>query len=420
MAKTKTITIDVVKNLQAGSIQWDSKVVGFGVRRQRSEARTYLIKTSIDRRQRWLVIGRHGAPWTPETARREARRLMGLLASGDDLATLRDEGKAALTISELCDQYMENAAANKVLTKIGNPKKASTLATDRGRIERHIKPLLGSKRARDLTQQDVRGFLKDIAVGKTAVDVKTIRHGRAIVSGGRGAATRTVGLLGGIMSYAVEQNMRTDNPVRGISRYPDRKEERFLSPEEIGRLGDALTAAERDGVNIVALAAIKLLLLTGCRKLEILTLQWNAVDFANSFLRLADSKTGKKDVPLGLPAIELLESLPRLEGNLYVIPGTKPGGHFVGLPKIWNRLRNQAELDWATLHILRHSFASMGASAGLGLPIIGRILGHRDASTTQRYAKVSADPAKAAVDWISGAIAAALERKSANNLESVR
>lgn len=420
MAKTKTITIDVVKNLQAGSIQWDSKVVGFGVRRQRSEARTYLIKTSIDRRQRWLVIGRHGAPWTPETARREARRLMGLLASGDDLATLRDEGKAALTISELCDQYMENAAANKVLTKIGNPKKASTLATDRGRIERHIKPLLGSKRARDLTQQDVRGFLKDIAVGKTAVDVKTIRHGRAIVSGGRGAATRTVGLLGGIMSYAVEQNMRTDNPVRGISRYPDRKEERFLSPEEIGRLGDALTAAERDGVNIFALAAIKLLLLTGCRKLEILTLQWNAVDFANSFLRLADSKTGKKDVPLGLPAIELLESLPRLEGNLYVIPGTKPGGHFVGLPKIWNRLRNQAELDWATLHILRHSFASMGASAGLGLPIIGRILGHRDASTTQRYAKVSADPAKAAVDWISGAIAAALERKSANNLESVR
>ena len=173
-------------------------------------------------------------------------------------------------------------------------------------------------------------------------------------------------------------------------------------------------------MNIFALAAIKLLLLTGCRKLEILTLQWNAVDFANSFLRLADSKTGKKDVPLGLPAIELLESLPRLEGNLYVIPGTKPGGHFVGLPKIWNRLRNQAELDWATLHILRHSFASMGASAGLGLPIIGRILGHRDASTTQRYAKVSADPAKAAVDWISGAIAAALERKSANNLESVR
>ena len=229
MAKTKTITIDVVKNLQAGSIQWDSKVVGFGVRRQRSEARTYLIKTSIDRRQRWLVIGRHGAPWTPETARREARRLMGLLASGDDLATLRDEGKAALTISELCDQYMENAAANKVLTKIGNPKKASTLATDRGRIERHIKPLLGSKRARDLTQQDVRGFLKDIAVGKTAVDVKTIRHGRAIVSGGRGAATRTVGLLGGIMSYAVEQNMRTDNPVRGISKNATRTGKRNAS-----------------------------------------------------------------------------------------------------------------------------------------------------------------------------------------------
>lgn len=296
--------------------------------------------------------------------------------------------------------------------EIWQSKEGFQLATDRGRIARHFVPLLGDKFVKELNQKDIREFLKNVAVGRTAADLKTKRHGRAIVSGGRGTATRTVGLLGGIMSYAVELNMRNDNPVRGVVRYPDRKEERFMSVEEIGRLGDALVNAEKDGVNIFALAAIRLLMLTGCRKSEILALQWNEVDLENSSLRLADSKTGQKVVPIGLSAVELQRSLPKINGNPYVVPGSIPGNHFVGLPRVWNRLRRQANLEWATLPILRHSIASLGASAGHSLPVIGRILGHRDASTTQRYAKVSIDPAREAVDQISETIAKAMDGSS--------
>jgi len=407
-SRTRTITLGVIKRLLPGEIVWDAKVVGFGVRRQKSEARAYLVKTRVNSRQRWFSIGRHGAPWTPDTARKEALRILGVVAEGQDLAAIRDENKVALTVTQLCKLYLQEANSGKILTKFGMPKKASTIVSDLGRIERHIKPLLGKKRVKDVTPHDVKRFMHDVATGKTATDVKTGLRGRAIVKGGRGAATRTVGLLGGIFSYAVDNGMRLDNPTHGVKRFPDKKEERYLTPVDLRKLGEAMAEAASDGENVYGLAGIRLLIFTGCRKSEILTLKWEEVDFENCCLRLPDSKTGKKVVVLGAPALDILSSLPRIQKNPYVLPGKKKGQHLVGLPKVWERIRKSADLDWATLHVLRHSFASYGAASGLGLPIIGKLLGHKDAATTARYAKVDLDPAKAAAERISEGIAAAL------------
>ena len=407
-SRTRTITLEVIKRLAPGEIVWDAKVVGFGVRRQKSEARTYLVKTRVNSRQRWFSIGRHGAPWTPDTARKEALRILGVVAEGQDLAAIRDENKVALTVTQLCTLYLQEANSGKILTKFGMPKKASTIVSDLGRIERHIKPLLGKKRVKDVTPHDVKRFMHDVATGKTATDVKTGLRGRAIVKGGRGAATRTVGLLGGIFSYAVDKGMRLDNPTHGVKRFPDKKEERYLTPVDFRKLGEAMAEAASDGENVYGLAGIRLLIFTGCRKSEILTLKWEEVDFENCCLRLPDSKTGKKVVMLGAPALDILSSLPRIQKNPYVLPGKKKGQHLVGLPKVWERIRKSADLDWATLHVLRHSFASYGAASGLGLPIIGKLLGHKDAATTARYAKVDLDPAKAAAERISEGIAASL------------
>ncbi len=396
---TQRITKRTVDSLKPGTLVWDSEVKGFGVRCQRA-AKTYVLKTRIGGRQRWISIGRHGSPWTPERARTEAIRLLGERAAGRDPAEARDEAKRDPSVAGLCELYLAEGCATK---------KPSTIATDRGRIERHIKPLLGRKHVRAVTRTDVQRFMQDVADGKTATDIKTKKRGRAIVKGGKGTAARTVSLLGGIFSFAMDRRLRADNPVRGVKRFKERKCERFLSFAELTRLGETLTAMEPEGENPSATAAVRLLTLTGARKSEILTLKWEHVDFERVCLRLPDSKTGAKVIPLGAPALELLASLPRLEGNPFVLPGAKKGAHLVGLPKAWGRIKARAGLEGVRLHDLRHSFASVAAGAGDSLILIGALLGHRNQATTQRYAHFSNDPLRAAADRISGQIAAAME-----------
>ncbi|MDP7560362.1 MAG: site-specific integrase, partial [Planctomycetota bacterium] len=254
----------------------------------------------------------------------------------------------------------------------------------------------------------VERFLRDVAAGKTATDVKTRKRGRAIVKGGRGTATRTVGLLSGIFSFAVEQGYRKDNPVHGVKKFPDAKNERFLSAVEMARLGDALKIALQKGENQKAIAAIRLLCFTGCRKGEIQSLKWEQVDFERKCLRLTSTKTGEKVIPIGPPVLELLASLPKYEHSSYIFPGEKEG-YYVGLPKVWGRVRESAKLSDVRLHDLRHSFASVGAGAGLSLPIIGKMLGHSQAETTQRYAHLADDPLRDAADSVSSRIAASME-----------
>ncbi|MBX9933456.1 MAG: tyrosine-type recombinase/integrase [Methylobacterium sp.] len=415
---------------------WDSELKGFGLRVNADGSKSYALKYLFHGHQRWHTIGKHGSPWTPDTARNEALRLLAQARNGiDPEEAKRAKASAELTVADLCDLYIEAAYAGQVLTKFDEPKKASTLATDESRILRHIKPLLGDRRIRDVTTDDIEAFLHNVAAGKTAVNVKTGRHGRAIVEGGRGSATRTVGLLGGIFAFAIRKRLRIDNPVRGVQRFKDGRNERYLSGAEMARLGTVLKASDEawaafekeqvawshvgrrrqaptpphEAENRVATDAIRLLLLTGMRKSEVLQLQWRHVDADNGYLRLPTSKTGAKAVPIGTAALTFLLSLPRLAGNPYVFPGSVNGRHFVGLPKAWERIRARAELTDVRLHDLRHSFGATSASSGNSLPLLGAILGHRDPNTTQRYAHIARDPVRTAANQIAELIATSLD-----------
>ncbi|MEQ9246259.1 MAG: site-specific integrase, partial [Nitratireductor sp.] len=387
--------VDSVQPESRDSFLWDSETKGFGLKVTPKGKRIYVLQYRVHGKLKRFTIGTHGNPWTPGDARNEAIRLLGCVRDGLDPSSAKQIEKAALNMSELCDIYIREGCGTK---------KASTIATDRGRIERHIKPLLGGKRVKDVTANDIKKFMHDVANGKTVADVKTGPRGRARVSGGKGTATRTVGLLGGIFSFAIDGGHRTDNPVRGVKRYADRRNERFLSPKELAQLGEALASAETEGKNRTAINAIRLLVLTGCRKSEILTLKWDHVNFEAGYLELPDSKTGQKRVPLGAPALELLASLIRIDGNPYVLPGEKEDWHIVGLPRVWSVIRKNAGLEDVRLHDLRHSFASVGAGAGMGLAVVGKLLGHRDPKTTARYAHIADDPAKAAADRIATSI----------------
>ena len=195
-------------------------------------------------------------------------------------------------------------------------------------------------------------------------------------------------------------------PYRIVSKFKLRKRERYLSAAELSRLGDVLSEAERIRTEQPSvITAVRLLLLTGCRLSEILSLRWTQVDFDYACLRLADSKTGAKEVHLNAPALEILAKFERVDANPYVIAGAKPGAHLVNLRRPWLRLRKRADLNDVRIHDLRHSFASVAVGLGEGLPIVGKLLGHTQYRTTQRYAHISVDPAKAATERVGAAIA---------------
>ena len=439
------LTVQAVKNADSRAtryILWDTSTKGFGLRVNVDGSKSYLLKYAFEGGQRWHTIGKHGSPWTPETARNEAIRVLTHARNGTDPQKAERERKAAsTTIAELCDLYVTAVRAGQILTKFDTTKKATTLATDEGRILRHIKPLMGDKRVRDVRGKDVEDLLHAVAAGKTATDEKTGKHGRAIVKGGRGTATRTVGLLGGIFTFAVKKGLRPDNPVKGIQRFKDGRNTRYLSGLELRRLGEALAADEtawdrfasahkewvvsgREGLpprppkgaaSPMATAAVRLLLFTGARRSEVLRLKWEHVDLKNGYLRLADSKTGAKDILLGAPAINLLDAMPKLNGSPYVFPSARGNGPYVGLPKAWEGIRVRAGLPDVRIHDLRHSFASMGASTGNSLLVIGALLGHRDPKTTQRYAHIAHNPAKAAADQVAQTIADAMEPRRSSS-----
>ncbi len=396
-------TVDSLQVTGKDYVHWDGELTGFGVRVRATGAKSFVAVYRTGGRnspQRRVTIGAVGKI-EADKAREEAKSIILQAELGQDRAAEKAKARAEMTFDKVCDLYLKEGCETK---------KASTLATDRGRIERHIKPLLGKKRIGEISRPDIEKFMRDVANGKTAADEKTKKRGRAIVEGGKGTATRTVGLLGGIMSFAVSRQLRPDNPVRGVKRYADKKGETFLSSAELAKVGAALAAAEEAGANPAAVAIIRLLAFTGARKSEIAGLKWSEVDVERGCLRLGDSKTGAKVIPIGAPACEVLTGYPAT-GSVYVFPAASGDGHFQGVEKVWRNVRAAAGFPYLRLHDLRHSFASVGLARGDALPVIGAILGHADVKTTSRYAHLADDPVKVAADAISRSVQAAFTSK---------
>src|SRR5277367_52979 len=380
----KRIGLKEVRALGPGETVWDSAVPSFGARRQKGAAVAYVLKfRTAEGRQRWHTIGRHGAPWTPVTAREEARRLLGEVVSGGDPSGEKISKRTALTVAQLCDRYFEDAMAGRVRTRSKAAKKASTLTIDRGRIERHIKPLMGVMGVAAVTRQDVERFLHDIADGRTAGKTKTKARGLARVTGGETAANRSVGLLGAIFTYAVRKDLRSDNPVRGVALFADRKRERRLTDEEYAKFGEALREAEKT-IWPPAVAAARFIALTGFRRGEAISRRWGDIDLRRRTATLSDTKTGKSIRPLSRVSCDVLRGLPRA-GEL-VFPASRGEGRMTGFPKYWARIAKLGGLPVdVTPHILRHSFASLADDLGYSEPTIAAIVGHAGRSVTSRY-----------------------------------
>jgi integrase len=375
---------------------WDGEVKGFGVRCRPSGAKHYVLKLRAGRRQRWITIGRHGSPWTPDMARREALRLLGLRAGGRDPATERDRQKGAVTIAELADRFLRQHVARYC--------KARTQEEYQRAVHRYIKPDLGHHRITELTRADVAHFHH--------------RHGDHPYQ-----ANRSLAVLSKMMTLAEAWGLRADgNPCRHIKKYREDKRERYLTKDELRRLGAVLTDPQTHKTeDPFVRAAIGLLILTGARLTEILTLRWDYVDLESGVLRLPDSKTGAKSIYLNSEATTLLRRIPHIEGNPYVLIGKKAGAPIVNLQKPWRRIRAAAGLDDVRIHDLRHSFASVAASAGMSLPVIGKLLGHSQPVTTARYAHLAAAPVHAATNLIGRRIVAAMTaRRSGANRPRLR
>ena len=382
------LTKRVVDGLRADPARdvfaWERELRGFGIRVKPSGVASYLIQyRNTEGRTRRLVLARVGT-LAPEQARGMAREKLAAVAKGADPSQERNAEKTAMTVKELCEHYLASGEKGLILGKGKKPKKASTLATDRSRINRHILPLLGHRKLKNLTRADLAQFVRDVTVGKTAADEKTGFRGRSIVKGGAGAAARTLGLLGGILSYAEnELGVISQNPRRGVSRQADGKRNRRMTRADYAALGSALVAAEADGENRAAINAVRLLAYTGCRRGEVVSLKWSEVDLAGQCLRLSETKEGASIRPLGSPACDLLRSLDRT--GAYVLPGRDGGKPYGGLPKAFKRLAAKAQLDWLTPHLLRHSFASVADERGFTEPTIAAMLGHSSGSVTRRY-----------------------------------
>ena len=223
-------------------------------------------------------------------------------------------------------------------------------------------------------------------------------------------ANRAVDILVKMFGLAEDWGWRPPgrNPCRFVRRYKvEKHHERFLTPEELYRLGQALDAAPAEGLaSVHAAAAIRLLVLTGCRRNEVLGLRWEDLYFEAGEMRLADSKTGGRVVPMPAPAAKVLAGLSRVDGNPWVFPGRKKGTRQRNINDSWDRVRKRAGLDGVRLHDFRHSYASRALALREGLPMIGKLLGHTQVQTTARYAHLARDSVRAATAKVAESIGA--------------
>lgn len=383
MAKLTKRLVDQIVPGEVETVCWDDELKGFGLRVWPSGRKIYIVKCRIKGRQRRITIGPHG-PVTPEQARVRAFEILSEAKAGRDPAKEADRERKAPTMKALGERFLKEHVAVRC--------KPSTQAEYKRSVELFINPRIGTRKATDIERKDIAEFHHDL------------RHIPY-------QANRTLGVLSKMFNLAEVWGIRPDgsNPCRHVKKYPEQKRERFLSRDELAKLGEVLREVEQSGTELPSpVNAIRLLMLTGCRLGEILTLKWEYVDLTAREFRLPDSKTGAKIVHFGKTAAKVLKGIPKVPGNPYVITGRKEGEGLKELQHAWRRIRAMAGLSDVRIHDLRHSYASGALALGEGLPMIGKLLGHTQVQTTARYAHLANDPVKAAATRVSDTIGAAV------------
>ena len=396
---------------------WDNDLAGFGVAAFPSGTKVYVAQYRQHGRSRRTKLGEHGRI-TPEEARKLAKITLGAVASGADPVEQRRQERAVRTFREVAEEFLEQHVKPK--------RKPSTLVDYKALLARSVYPSIGNMRVVEIRRLDI---------GRLHSKMSATPY----------AANRAVALISSIWNWAAgrDEVAHSANPAKGLERNPEAGRERFLTSEEFAQLGDALAEGETVGLpwhlpadkpvskhvpkigrrtvlDPAAVAAIRLLVLTGARLREILDAKWEHVDLERGIIHLPDSKTGAKPIYLSAAAQAVLASIKRIKTNPYIIPGEKAGAPRADLQKPWAAVTKAAKLPGLRIHDLRHSFASFGAGASLGLPIIGKLLGHSQPATTARYAHLDADPMRRAVDTIGATISAAMRREVPENVIEIR
>ena len=372
-------TVDALR-VEKDTIFWDRELLGFGVRVHPSGKKVYVVQRRSRGESKRVTVGNHGV-LSADQARRRAADMIARIKAGKEPvpapAAIRPTGP---TVAELADRYLSEYV--EIRCKVSTAEKYRMLLTN------HILPALG-----------------DLPI--SSLDRKSIADLHYQLRDRPSTANHVVGILSRIFNQAKTWGLVSNkaNPCRGFPKYKARKHERFLTEEEFRRLGSVLSeAALQGGVSAHAVAAIRLLILTGCRRNEVLTLRWENVDLEARMLRLADSKTGPKMIPLSPAAVRILADLPRIAGNPWVIVGKKTGTHMRNINEPWYIVRKRARLDDVRLHDLRHSWASRALALGESLPMIGRLLGHTQVETTARYAHLARDSIKESAARVAASI----------------
>ncbi len=366
--------VDALKANGTDTVHWDGDLTGFGIRVRKSGRKYYVVQTRVAGKLRWFTVGPHG-PLSPDQARARALEILADAKKGIDPRDAEARNATEPTMADLGRRFLEEYVPTHC--------KPSTQAEYGRSVKLFVDPAVGELSVREVQRKDVAA----------------LHHG---LRDKPYQANRTLGVLSKMFSLAEVWGWRADgsNPCRHVKRYRERRRERFLSPKETARLGEVLREAE--GEMPSAVAAFRLLLLTGCRMSEIRDLRWEYVK--DDCIELPDAKTGGRVVPLGPEARAVLAGLPREDGNPWVIAGRLPGSHLTDLQRPWRRIRARAGLEDVRIHDLRHSFASRALALGESLTMIGKLLGHTQVQTTARYAHLARDSIQNAASRITYSI----------------
>jgi len=383
MPKLTKRTIDATEPQAVEFFLWDEGIPGFGLRVMPSGRKSFVVQYRAGRRPRRMSLG-PSTVLTCDQARTRAITIIAAVKNGEDPAADRAAKRNAATVGDLAERFEKEHIAVRL--------KASTAKEYRGNLRRFILPALGRLAVPEITRADVAKFHHDL---------RQIPY----------QANRCLEVVSKMFVLAEMWGLRPDgsNPRKHIRKYPEEKRERFLSAAEWRRIGEVLREMESERVELSsAILAARLLILTGCRLGEIMTLKWGYINFHERALRLPDSKTGKKIVHLGAPAVEYLHDAQRTDGNPWVITGTLPGKPLSDLQPFWQRVRARAGVTDVRIHDMRQTFASTAVASGQGLPMIGKLLGHTQVQTTARYAHLAAEPVKIAADSVAASLRKAL------------